>query len=303
MNNLEFTVSKENEFMRLDKYLNDNLSDFSRSHIKNLITDENILVNNLPTKANYKIKEHDIITINIPEVKELEVIKQNIKLDIYYEDKDVLVVNKPSGMVVHPGNGNDTDTLVNALMYHIKDLSGIGGVLRPGIVHRIDKETSGLLMIAKNDKAHQHLAKQLKDKTVTRKYLALVDGVIPHNQGRIDAPIGRDPKNRIAMTVIDGGKNAVTNFNVLERYTDKTLIECILETGRTHQIRVHLKYIGFPLVGDPVYGRKKVFGEDGQYLHAQVLGFIHPTTNKYLEFNAPIPDYYEQYLKELRNNN
>ena len=223
-------------------------------------------------------------------------------LDIYYEDSDVIVVNKPKGMVVHPAAGHVTGTLVNGLMAHCKDLSGINGVLRPGIVHRIDKDTSGLLMVAKNDKAHEHLVNQLVEKTVTRKYKALVHGNIGHDYGTIDAPIGRDSKDRQSMTVVENGKHAVTHFHVLERFNEYTFVECRLETGRTHQIRVHMKYIGFPLVGDPKYGPRKTLEINGQALHAAILGFIHPTTEEYLEFEAPLPADYEQLLVKIRNN-
>jgi 23S rRNA pseudouridine1911/1915/1917 synthase len=223
-------------------------------------------------------------------------------LDIVHEDDYVIVVNKPSGMVVHPAPGSMSGTLVNGLMAQAKNLSGINGVLRPGIVHRIDKDTSGLLMVAKNDLAHESLVNQLVEKTVTRRYIALVHGVIPHDTGTIDAPIGRDPKDRKKMTVIEGGKHAVTHFKVLRRFKDFTLIECRLETGRTHQIRVHMKYIGYPLAGDPQYGpRKTIGGEHGQFLHAAILGFDHPKTGEYLEFSTPLPSYFEEALESLEN--
>lgn len=225
---------------------------------------------------------------------------EDLHLDIYYEDADVLVVNKPKGMVVHPSNGHFTGTLVNGLMYHCKDLSGINGVLRPGIVHRIDKDTSGLLMVAKNDYAHEKLAAQLGEKTVTRKYFALVHGNIPHEAGTIDAPIGRDPADRQRMAVVDNGKDAVTHFRVLERFDRFTFIECRLETGRTHQIRVHMKYIGHPLAGDPKYGPKKTIDFGGQALHAGVLGFRHPRTGETLTFEAPLPDDFAHLLNTLR---
>jgi 23S rRNA pseudouridine1911/1915/1917 synthase len=245
---------------------------------------------------------NDQIEIKIPDPEVLDVIPEEMDLDIYYEDGDVIVVNKPKGMVVHPAAGHVTGTLVNGLMAHCKDLSGINGILRPGIVHRIDKDTSGLLMVAKNDHAHEHLVNQLVEKTVTRKYKALVHGNISHDHGTIDAPIGRDSKDRQSMSVVENGKHAVTHFHVIERFKDYTFVECQLETGRTHQIRVHMKYIGFPLVGDPKYGPRKTLDLGGQALHAAVLGFVHPVTDKYLEFEAPLPEEYEQLLKHLRNN-
>lgn len=221
-------------------------------------------------------------------------------LDIYYEDSDVLVVNKPKGMVVHPAPGHLTGTLVNGLMAHCKDLSGINGILRPGIVHRIDKDTSGLLMVAKNDMAHEKLVNQLVEKSVTRKYFAIVHGIIPHDFGTVDAPIGRDPEDRQRMTVVDNGKHAVTHFRVLERFHQYSYIECELETGRTHQIRVHMKYIGYPLVGDPKYGPKKTLNINGQALHAGVLGFVHPRTDEYMEFEAPLPEYFSKLLHDIQ---
>jgi 23S rRNA pseudouridine1911/1915/1917 synthase len=245
---------------------------------------------------------NDEIEITIPDPELLDVIPEEMDLDIYFEDKDVLVVNKPSGMVVHPAPGHLTGTLVNGLMTHCKDLSGINGVLRPGIVHRIDKDTSGLLMVAKNDMAHEKLVNQLVEKSVTRKYRAIVHGVIPHDFGTIDAPLGRDTKDRQSMTVVDNGKHAVTHFHVIERFKDFTFVECQLETGRTHQIRVHMKYIGYPLAGDPKYGPKKTLDINGQALHAGILGFNHPRTNEYLEFEAPLPKEFEELVEQLRNN-
>jgi 23S rRNA pseudouridine1911/1915/1917 synthase len=223
-----------------------------------------------------------------------------MNLEIYYEDADVLVVNKPRGMVVHPAPGHTSGTLVNGLMHHCTDLSGINGVMRPGIVHRIDKDTSGLLMVAKNDMAHESLVNQLVAKTVTRRYKAIVHGVIPHDKGTIDAPIARDKKERQSMTVDENGKHAVTHFQVLERFKDFTLVECRLETGRTHQIRVHMKYIGYPLAGDPKYGPKKTLDMNGQALHAGILGFDHPRTGEYIQFEAPIPEVFEETLNILR---
>lgn len=294
-----FNITIDNKDQRIDKFLAENLEDFSRTQVQQLIKDKNVLVNDLEVKANYLLEEEDIIKVTIPDPVTIDIVAENIPLDIYYEDEDVIVVNKPSGMVVHPALGNYSGTLVNALMYHCKDLSGIGGVLRAGIVHRIDKDTSGLLVSCKSDLAQKSLSLQFFNKTVKRKYYAIVYGVINHNLGRIDAPIGRDPDNRQRMAVVDGGKNAVTNFKVLQRYKDYTLLELQLETGRTHQIRAHMKYIGHPVVGDPLYGPKKVIGDNGQYLHAKTLGFVHPKTNENLEFDSPLPDFFEEFLNTL----
>lgn len=295
------TIELENAGERIDKALSTIQAEWSRSQIASWITDGIIKVNGEDIKAKYKVKEGDVIEIDVPEVQELEVIPEDLELDIVYEDSDVLVVNKPKGMVVHPAPGHMTGTLVNGLMYHCKDLSGINGVLRPGIVHRIDMDTSGLLMVAKNDHAHHSLVNQLVNKTVTRKYTALVHGHIAHDKGTIDAPIGRDPKDRQKQAIVDNGKNAVTHFHVKERIGNYTLVECRLETGRTHQIRVHMNYIGYPLVGDPKYGPKKTIDFGGQVLHAGVLGFVHPTTEEYLEFEVPLPEDYVALLEELRN--
>jgi 23S rRNA pseudouridine1911/1915/1917 synthase len=285
---------------RLDKALSLMESTWSRSQISSWLDEERILVNGAKVKAKYKVKVGDVIEVTVPEVEDLEIIPEDLNLEIVYEDADVLVVNKPKGMVVHPAPGHTSGTLVNGLMYHCKDLSGINGVARPGIVHRIDKDTSGLLMVAKNDVAHEGLVNQLVDKSVTRKYTALVHGHIPHEKGTIDAPIGRDQKDRQKQAVVDKGKHAVTHFQVIENFGEYTLVECRLETGRTHQIRVHMNYIGFPLVGDPKYGPKKTIDFGGQVLHAGVLGFIHPITKEYLEFEAPLPEDYQQLLAELR---
>ena len=294
-----FNITIENIDQRIDKFLADNLEEFSRTQVQQLIKDKNVLVNDEIIKANYLLEEDDLIKVTIPDPVTIDVVAEDIPLDIYYEDEDVIVVNKPSGMVVHPALGNYSGTLVNALMYHCKDLSGIGGVLRAGIVHRIDKDTSGLLVSCKSDLAQKSLSLQFFNKSVTRKYYAIVYGVINHNLGRIDAPIGRDPDNRQRMAVVDGGKNAVTNFKVLQRFKDYTLLELQLETGRTHQIRAHMKYIGHPVVGDPLYGPKKVIGDNGQFLHAKTLGFNHPKTNEFLEFDSPLPDFFEEFLETL----
>ncbi|EFV79485.1 pseudouridine synthase [Bacillus sp. 2_A_57_CT2] len=299
---MEHIIPDEQAGERIDKVLSTLNADWSRTQVQQWIKDGNVLVNGQKPKTNYKCTANDKIEISIPEPEELDVVPEKMDLDIYYEDKDVLVVNKPKGMVVHPAAGHGTGTLVNGLMAHCTDLSGINGVMRPGIVHRIDKDTSGLLMVAKNDMAHESLVNQLMNKTVTRKYRAVVHGVIPHDYGTIDAPIARDPKDRQSMTVVDNGKHAVTHFQVLERFRDFTLVECQLETGRTHQIRVHMKYIGYPLAGDPKYGPRKTLDIGGQALHAGVLGFEHPRTGEYLEFEASIPAYFEELLDKLANN-
>ena len=286
---------------RIDKALSSLNEAWSRTQISNWIDEDRLLVNGTKVKAKYKVKTGDVVEIDIPEPEELEIVAEDLNLDIVYEDADVLVVNKPRGMVVHPAPGHTSSTLVNGLMHHCTDLSGINGVMRPGIVHRIDKDTTGLLMVAKNDVAHESLVNQLVEKSVTRKYLALVHGHIPHDKGTIDAPIGRDTKDRQKQAVVDNGKHAVTHFQVLERFGDFTLVECRLETGRTHQIRVHMNYIGFPLAGDPKYGPKKTIDFGGQVLHAGVIGFVHPITKEYLEFEAPLPEDFETLLMELRN--
>ncbi len=300
MEKMEHIIHDGQENQRIDKILVTLNEEWSRTQVQQWIKEGLVLVNGKEIKANYKTALHDLIEITIPEPEILDVEPEEMELDIYYEDKDIIVVNKPKGMVVHPAPGHLHGTLVNGLMAHCKDLSGINGVLRPGIVHRIDKDTSGLLMVAKNDKAHEALVNQLTAKTVTRKYKALVHGVIPHDHGTIDAPIGRDPKDRQSMCVIDHGKPAVTHFHVLERFHDFTYIECRLETGRTHQIRVHMKYIGYPLAGDPKYGPRKTLDLGGQALHAGVLGFTHPSTGEYMEFEAPLPLYFEELLAGLR---
>nr|WP_309099298.1 RluA family pseudouridine synthase [Fredinandcohnia onubensis] len=302
MNQFELTIEDQQQNDRIDKVVSAFNSDWSRTQVQSWIKDGNIKVNGNNVKTNYKVNIGDHIHIDIPEPQALDVVPEEMNLDVYYEDADVLVVNKPKGMVVHPAPGHVSGTLVNGLMAHCKDLSGINGVMRPGIVHRIDKDTSGLLMVAKNDVAHESLVNQLVKKSVTRKYKALVHGVIPHDQGTIDAPIGRDKKDRQSMTVTDeNSKDAVTHFNVLERFKDFTFVECQLETGRTHQIRVHMKYIGFPLAGDPKYGPKKTLDLGGQALHAGLLGFVHPRTNEYLEFESPLPAYFEELLEKLRH--
>lgn len=281
---------------RIDKYLNEN-TEYTRSKIQKMIENGNVLVNNTQVKDSYKVKENDTITIAALE-EVTDILPENILLDIYYEDNDLIVVNKPSGMVVHPAPGNYTGTLVNALIHHTNELSTINTNVRPGIVHRIDADTSGLLLVAKNDKAHNILAEAIQKKEVTREYIALVEGIIKEDTATIDAPIGRDKNNRKKMTVTsENSKDAITHIRVLERYNNSTLIRCKLETGRTHQIRVHLSYIGHPIVNDPVYGKKKLIDEDfGQMLHAEKLGFVHPTTKEYMEFTSPLPDRFNEIL-------
>lgn len=301
MNQIEHVVMDAEQGERLDKLIAALNKEWSRSQVQIWIKAEYIEVNGKIEKANYKCAAGDHISISIPAPEPLDVEPEEMDLDIYYEDQDVIVVNKPKGMVVHPAPGHSGGTLVNGLLAHCTDLSGINGIMRPGIVHRIDKDTSGLLMVAKNDVAHEKLVDQLVKKTVTRKYFALVHGVIPHDHGTIEAPIGRDKIDRQSMTVTDNGKDAVTHFSVLERFSDFTFVECTLETGRTHQIRVHMKYIGYPLAGDPKYGPRKTLDTGGQVLHAGVLGFEHPRLQEYKEFSAPLPAYFEQILTEMRN--
>ncbi|KUP33067.1 RluA family pseudouridine synthase [Bacillus halotolerans] len=300
MNQFDITASEEQKSERIDKFLASTENGWSRTQVQLWVKDGQVVVNGSPVKSNYKIQPGDQVTVTVPEPEALDVLAEPMDLDIYYEDQDVLVVNKPRGMVVHPAPGHLTGTLVNGLMAHCTDLSGINGVMRPGIVHRIDKDTSGLLMVAKNDMAHESLVNQLVNKTVTRKYTAVVHGLISHDDGTIDAPIGRDKKDRQSMTVTRDGKNAVTHFHVLDRFQEFTLVECQLETGRTHQIRVHMKYIGFPLAGDPKYGPRKTIDFNGQALHAGILGFQHPRTDEYIEFEAPLPDDMTALIENLR---
>lgn len=298
----EYIVEEEQVGSRVDVFLTEQNSELTRSYVQKLISEGSVFANGATVKANYKVKQGDSILFRIPEPEELKILPEAIKLEIVYEDKDVVVVNKPQGMVVHPAPGNYTGTLVNALMSHCQDLSGINGVLRPGIVHRLDKDTSGVIMVAKNDQAHLSLAEQIKDRTVTRCYSALVHGNIPEPAGIINAPIGRDPKDRIKMAVITtNSKSATTRYEVLERFGEYTLVECKLETGRTHQIRVHMAYLGHAVVGDPVYGPKKShFNLDGQLLHAFLLGFKHPRTGEYMEFKVDRPKKFEKILNKLQ---
>lgn len=290
--------------IRIDRYLSQEYPDHSRSYLQKLIKDGNVLVNQRAVKPNYKLSEEDEITVEIPEPKEVDIIAEPVPLDIIYEDADIIILNKQKDMVVHPCPGHYSGTLVNGLLYHCKgQLSGINGELRPGIVHRIDKDTTGLLVICKNDYAHNFIAEQLKVHSITRKYHAIVHHNLLEDEGSIDAPVGRNPNDRKKMAVNDkNGKRAVTHYKVLERLQNQyTYIECSLETGRTHQIRVHMSHIHHPLVGDEVYGPKKSpFSLQGQCLHAKVLGFIHPTTKQYVEFDSPLPQYFEQLLEKLR---
>lgn len=299
---MEWTATVEDAKVRIDKFIVEALKEVSRSQIQLWIADGRLTVNGNAIKANYKLVEGDRIELTVPEPESVDIVPEDIPLDVVYEDSDIIVINKARGMVVHPAPGHSSGTLVNALMYHCRDLSGINGELRPGIVHRIDKDTSGLIMAAKNDKAHASLAAQLKEHSVTRKYVALVHGNLSHDQGTVDAPIGRDSGDRKLFTVTErNSKHAVTHFLVMERLNDYTLLELQLETGRTHQIRVHMKFIGHSLVGDPMYGRSKGIRMNGQALHAAVLGFQHPSSGEYLEFSRPIPSDMEEILASLRS--
>lgn len=302
METFNFTIDEENVGLRLDAFLSDSIEGQSRSYIQKLIEQEEVSVNGRSAKSNYKLRNGDLIEIHIPDPIPLEVEAEEIDLDIVYEDEDVVVINKPQGMVVHPAHGNYTGTIVNALLSHCDNLSGINGVMRPGIVHRIDKDTSGIIVIAKNNEAHVSLAEQLKEHSITRCYNALTEGRVKTEAGTIETLIGRNPKDRKEMAVVSrNGKRAVTHYKVLERFDNFTLIEARLETGRTHQIRVHMAHIGHPIVGDTVYGYKKQrFETKGQLLHARILGFVHPRTGEYMEFEAPLPDYFENILNKLR---
>ena len=302
----EIDVLESQAGIRIDKFLSDEFPEMSRSYIQKLIKEDQITVNGKRIKANFKVSETDIVVMNEPELKEPDILAENIPLDILYEDSDILIVNKPKGMVVHPSAGHYTGTLVNALMYYCKDvLSGINGVMRPGIVHRIDMDTTGSLLVCKNDFAHQHLAEQLKVHSIRRVYHAIVHGVVREDEGTIDAPIGRHPIERKKMAINHkNGKEAVTHFKVIKRFKNYTYIQCQLETGRTHQIRVHMSSIKHPLVGDNVYGpAKSPFKLQGQTLHAKILGIEHPRTGEYIEADAPLPEYFVTLLKKLENLN
>lgn len=287
--------------IRVDKYLVEVCEDLSRTEIQEYFELKLVTVNKKIVKPSFKVKNGDVIDIESKPDEPIVMLQENIKLDIVYEDEDVIVVNKPSGMVVHPAPGHTHGTLVNALLYHCNSLSNIGGDVRAGIVHRIDKDTSGLLVACKNNMAHKSLSEQLKEKTTTRKYIAIVTGSISHNLGKINAPIGRDPDNRQKMAVVENGKSAVTHFRVLDRFKNYTLLELELETGRTHQIRVHMAYIGHPVLNDPLYGTKKQTTPFGQYLHAKTLGFKHPRTGEYMEFDSELPQEFVEKIEELKN--
>lgn len=306
MENKNVTVDIDDSLvgLRLDVLLKETLEEMSRSQIQKLIDDGNVKVNDKTIKSNYKARAKDIVTVEIPCPKILNIIPEDIDIEIIYEDEDIVIINKPQGMVVHPAAGNYNGTLVNALLAKCTNLSGINGVIRPGIVHRIDKDTSGILVVAKNDRAHRVLSEQIKEHTVNRIYVALVEGTIKEPTGTIDMPIGRHPVHRKKMAINKNGRNAITHYSVIENFKGYTLIEAKLETGRTHQIRVHMAYLGHPLVGDPVYGfKKQKFNLNGQALHARTLGFIHPGTGKYVEFSSPIPEYFEKLLLLLRSSN
>lgn len=299
----EFVVAPEEAGVRIDRYLSDQCQDISRSYLQKLLKEQSVLVEEKLVKSNYKVNAGDRISLTLPEIREPEIMPEEIPLDIVYEDKDIILINKPKGMVVHPAAGHYSGTLVNGLMSHCRsELSGINGVMRPGIVHRIDMDTTGVLIVCKNDMAHNSISEQLKEHSITRKYAAIVHGVLKDDEGTINAPIGRHPIDRKKMSINEkNGREAVTHYRVLERFRQFTYIECQLETGRTHQIRVHMASIGHPLLGDSVYGPAKCpFRLTGQTLHAGVLGIIHPRTGEYMEFTAPLPEYFEELLRKLR---
>ena len=302
----EFSIDLNAEGQRIDLYLSEQFEDRSRSYIQKIIKDGYVKVNQKPVKSNYRLSFDDRVEVTLPEAKEPDIVPENIPLDILYEDQDIIMINKPKQMVVHPAPGNYDGTLVNALLYHCgSSLSGINGVIRPGIVHRIDKDTSGLLIVAKNDFSHLHLAKQIKEHSFYRAYQAVVYGNIKEDKGTVNEPIGRNPKDRKKMAVVyNNSRNAITHYEVIERFGSFTHIKCILETGRTHQIRVHMAYLGHALAGDSVYGPKKVITKlSGQCLHAGEIGFIHPRTNEYLHFTSPLPEYFTNFLAELERKN
>lgn len=295
MDKIIFQVEKENTGIRIDKYLSDNMEDISRSYLQKLLKDKSITVNNKAIKANYKVQEGDMVSVSVPEPEEPDILPEEIPLDILYEDDSLMVVNKPKDMVVHPSAGHTSGTLVNAVLFHCKgNLSGINGIMRPGIVHRIDKDTTGALLICKTDTCHRILAEQLKVHSITRRYRAVVQGNLKDDEGTVEGPIGRHTTDRKKMAInYKNGKEAITHYRVLERFGNATYIECRLETGRTHQIRVHMASIGHPLLGDTTYGSSKnPYHLQGQALHAMVLGFLHPVTNEYMEFTASLPEYF-----------
>ena len=299
----EYIVPEKSSGLRIDKFLTESCPDYTRSFLQKLLKSELVEVNGKPVKSSYKTAAGDTVTFEVPEAVEAEITAQEMPLDILYEDEDVILINKPKGMVVHPAAGHYEGTLVNGLMHHCREqLSGINGVMRPGIVHRIDMDTTGVLIVCKNDLAHNSIAEQLKVHSITRKYYAVVFGSLKDDEGTIHAPIGRHPNDRKKMSINSkNGKDAVTHYKVLERFHGYTLVECRLETGRTHQIRVHMASIGHPLLGDQVYGpAKQPFRLQGQTLNAGVLGFLHPRTGEYMEFSAPLPKYFEELLEKLR---
>ena len=298
--NREYELTAEESGQRLDKYLAGEMTNLSRSRIKELVQAGEVLVNGKKSKVSYKVQKGDLIQVTVLPLEPLKLEAENIPLDIVYEDEDIIVVNKPQGMVVHPAAGHPSHTLVNALLYHTRDLADSPEGFRPGIVHRIDKDTSGLLMVAKNAAARESLEKQLAAKSNKRQYLAIVHGNFAVEEGTIDAPIGRNPKDRKQMAVVEKGKSAVTHFKVLEQYQGYSLVECQLETGRTHQIRVHMAYIGHPLAGDPLYGPRKTLPGHGQFLHAKTLGFEQPSTGEWLEFSVQPPEIFQQTVADLR---
>lgn len=301
MNITNIVVSEDDELVRIDKYLSMTSPELTRNRIQGLISDGNITVNDKVVKASYKVCENDVIKMLIPDAVPVDIPAENIPLDIVYEDDDILVINKPKGMVVHPAPGHYTGTLVNALMYHCKDkLSGINGELRPGIVHRIDMDTTGLLIICKNDIAHNFIAEQLKEHSITRKYQAIVYNAFNEEEGTVEGNIGRHPQERKKMAIVPDGRHAVTHYKVLKNMGKYALVECQLETGRTHQIRVHMTSIKHPLLGDELYGPKNCpFKLQGQVLHAKTIGFIHPTTKEYIEFDSELPDYFKGLIDKL----
>ncbi|MDO4789015.1 MAG: RluA family pseudouridine synthase [Johnsonella sp.] len=298
MQNIAMVCDREG--VRLDQYINSRGLGLTRSYIQKLIKDGNIKVNEKFEKSSYRVDIGDEILLALPDPEEIELMPEDIPLDIYYEDEDLILVNKPKDMVVHPAAGHYSQTLVNALLFHCKSsLSGINGKLRPGIVHRIDKDTTGLIIACKNDKAHEHIANQLREHSIKRLYRAIVCGVLKEDSGTIDRPLGRNPLDRKKIAICEDGKKSITHYRVLQRFKNHTYIECRLETGRTHQIRVHMASIGHPLLGDVIYGKKDEFKLRGQTLHAMVLGFIHPKSGEYLEFSAKLPDYFEHLLHIL----
>ncbi len=294
-------VGEENEGERLDTFVAEEIESLSRNTVQNLLAEGKILVEGKKRKPSYRLREGETISIEIPEPEQIALAPRDIPLNILYQDSDVAVIDKPKGLVVHPAHGNWDYTLVNALLYHIHDLSGINGELRPGIVHRLDKDTSGVMVVAKNDMAHRHLAEQIKEHSINREYVALVHGNIKEDSGSIEAPIGRSHSDRKKMAVIAEGRPAISQYKVLERFGNLTLVRVKLMTGRTHQIRVHFAYIRHPVAGDPLYGPAKPYpGLDSQALHAELLGFIHPATGEYMEFQSPAPEYFQKLLEKLR---